>query len=203
MKRLKRYFIAGLISIVPIFSTIYLLVVIFRFLDGLSGRFINAYLKDMLGFYIPGLGLILSAFAILLIGFFATSLIVKKIFHPLERWFENLPLIKNIYPAFKQLVLFLLAQKEFGFQRVALVEYPSKGIWSIGFMTNVQCQRFNNALNKDMVAVFMPTTPGPFSGYVVFVPKEEVKFPDISVSEALKILISGGVFNISDSSLKK
>ena len=105
-----------------------------------------------------------------------------------------MPLINKIYPALKQIILFVLAQKEFGFKKVVLVEYPSKGIWSISFLTNEGFEQINKATNREMVAVFLPTTPGPLTGYVVFIPKEEVKFLDISVSEALRIIISGGVF---------
>ncbi|MFA5156860.1 MAG: DUF502 domain-containing protein [Candidatus Omnitrophota bacterium] len=193
MQALKRHFITGLIVIIPLFLTVYLFIFIFKFFDGILGGFINSFIKDKLGFYIPGLGLILSVFIILFTGIIASRLIGKKIFAIFEKWYAGLPLIKNIYPAFKQLVVFLLAQKETGFKRVVLVEYPSKGIWSVGFLTNEGMEKINNACGRDMVGVFLILSPGPFSGYVVFVPREELKFPDISVSDALKIIISGGV----------
>jgi uncharacterized membrane protein len=126
----------------------------------------------------------------------ASWFIGKKILQDFEKFFSGLPLVKNIYPGFKQLVLFLLAQKEFGFQKVVLVEYPSKGLWSVGFLTNDQFPKISGIFNKDIVSVFVPSSPGPLTGYVVFVPREEVKFPDISVSDALKIVISGGVVPI-------
>lgn len=196
MKKIKRYFITGLISIIPISLTIYVLVFIFKFLDGILGRFINEYLKSKLGFFIPGLGLILSVCLVFIAGFMASWLIGRKVFQKLEGLFSSLPLVKNIYPAFKQLVLFLLAQKEFGFQKVVLVEYPSKGLWSVGFLTNDQFPKISGILNKEMVSVFVPNSPGPLTGYAVFVPREDLKFPDISVSDALKIIISGGVVPI-------
>ena len=76
-----------------------------------------------------------------------------------------------------------------------MIEYPSRGIWSMGFLTNEDFPQVNKLTNQEMVSVFIPSTPGPLTGFVVFVPKEEVKFLDISVSDALKIIISGGVFN--------
>jgi uncharacterized membrane protein len=105
-----------------------------------------------------------------------------------------LPLIQNIYPALKQIILFISAQKEFGFKKVVLVEYPSAGIWSIGFLTNEGFEKINKATNREMVSVFVPTAPGPLTGNVIFVAKEEIKFPDMSIEAALNIIISGGVF---------
>lgn len=194
MERLRRYLIAGLVVVVPISLTIYVLVIIFRFADSILGRFLNVYIKERLGFYIPGLGVLISIFLILFVGFLATHFMGKKIFLGLERRFSNLPLIRTIYPTLKQIILFILAQKEFGFKKVVLVEYPSKGIWSLGFLTNEQFQQINRASAREMVSVFIASSPGPLTGYVIFVSKEEVKFLDISIEDALKIIISGGVF---------
>lgn len=194
MSRLKRYFITGLALVVPVFLTIYVLAAVFRFTDNILGRFLNAYLRKTLGFYIPGLGVLIFLFAILLVGFLANRFIGRRIFPALDRWFSGLPLIRSIYPAFKQVISFILAQKEFGFKRVVLAEYPSKGIWSLGFLTNEEFRRLNQVSGKAMVSIFMPTSPGPFTGVVIFVAKEDLQFPDISIAEAFKIIISGGVF---------
>jgi uncharacterized membrane protein len=193
MQAIKRHFITGLVVIIPLFLTVYLFVVIFKFFDGLLGGFLNNYLKAEFGFYIPGLGLFLSLLIILLTGVLTSRLIGRKVFAVFESWYAGLPLIKTIYPAFKQLAKFLLSQKETGFKKVVLIEYPSKGIWSLGFITNESLPKIDEAVNKELVAVFIIFSPGPFSGFVVFVPKDELKFPDIPVSDALKILISGGV----------
>jgi len=195
MKNLKRYFITGLIAVVPVVLTIYVLVIVFQFTDSILGRFINIYFRKTLGFYVPGLGFLIFLIVILLSGFLANKFIGKKIFPYLERWFSGLPLIKNIYPTLKQIIRFMLGQKEFGFKKVVLVEYPSKGIWSIGFLTNEHFGKINQEINKEVVSVFLPTSPSPFTGYVVFIAKEEVRFLDIPISEALKIIISGGAFN--------
>lgn len=194
MKILKRYLITGLVVLIPIFLSIYILVIIFRFMDNILGRFINTYLHKTLGFYIPGLGIFIFFLIILSVGFFTSHFIGRKIFPHFEKWFSQLPLIKNFYSTIKQIVLFILVQKEFGFKKVVLVEYPSKGIWSLGFLTNEEFQKINRVSGKDLISVFLPSTPGPLTGYVVFVPKAELKFPDISVKDALKIVISGGVF---------
>lgn len=194
MNRLKRYLITGLIVVIPIFLTIYILIAVFQFVDGILGSFLNVYLKNSLGFYIPGLGFLLFFLIIILVGFMATRFIGRNFFPRVEKWFSGLPLINKIYPALKQIVLFILAQKEFGLKKVVLVEYPSKGIWSLGFLTNEQIKNVVDAAGREMVAVFVPSSPGPLTGYVIFVPKEELRFVDFSITDALKIIISGGVF---------
>jgi uncharacterized membrane protein len=195
MNNLKKYLITGLVVVIPFSLTIYLLLVVFQFLDNILGVFLVDYLKKSWGFYVPGIGFILFVLLILLVGMLATKFLKHRIFLKLEDWFSGLPLIKNIYPALKQVILFVSAQKEFGFKKVVLVEYPSKGIWSLGFITNEGFAQLNKAIGKDTVAVFLPMSPGPLSGYTVFVSRDEVRFPDMSVNEALNIIISAGVFH--------
>jgi uncharacterized membrane protein len=198
MVKLRKYFIAGIIVVIPVFLSLYVLVSIFGFLDNILGNFFSEYLKRTGGFYIPGLGLFIFALLILLIGWLATKFIGHKLFAKTEKWFSGLPLIKNTYPALKEVILFILAHKELGFKKVVLVEYPSRGIWSIGFLTNEQFEKINRVTAKEMLSVFIPNSPGILGGYVIFVPREEVKFLDLSVKEALNIIISGGVFKSED-----
>ena len=194
MNRLRKYFITGLAVVVPFFLTVYVLVFLFRFTDNILGRFLNVYFRNTLGFYIPGLGVLIFLLLILSAGFLANRYIGKRIFPLIDKLFSSLPLIRNIYPTFKQVISFILAQKEFGFKKVVLVEYPSKGIWSLGFLTNEEFQKLNQISKKAMVSIFLPTSPGPFTGSVIFVAKEDLQFPDISIADAFKIIISGGVF---------
>jgi uncharacterized membrane protein len=198
MGRTKRYFITGLVVVIPVFLTFYVLLAIFNFLDNILGRFLEGYFKRTFGFDIPGMGFLIFLLVIFFTGFFASRFIRYKIFIRFEKWFSGLPLISNIYPAVKQIILFVSAQKEFGFKKVVLVEYPGKGIWSIGFLTNEGFDNVNRSLGKEMFTVYMPTCPNPLTGSVVFIAKEEVKFPDISINAALNIIISGGVFKSED-----
>jgi uncharacterized membrane protein len=195
VQALKKYFFTGLVLVVPVSLTLYLLVWIFRFIDNILGRFLNVYLQNTWGFYVPGIGFVLFFIVLILVGMLASRFIGHKLFQQIERWFSHLPLIKNIYPTLKQIVLFISAQKEFGFKRVVLVEYPGKGVWSIGFLTNEGFKKVNEAMGKEMTAVYIPTVPGPLTGNVVFVARNELKFPDIEIGDALKIIISGGVVN--------
>ncbi len=198
MQRLKRYFIAGFVAVIPVVLTIYVIIFIFRFADNILGKYLNSYLKDLFGFYIPGLSIVIFFLLIFIFGFLATTLFSTRMRHRIERWFMNLPLVKNIYPPFKQIILFISAQKEFGFKKVVLVQYPSSGIWSIGFLTHENFKKITDVCNKEMASVFIPTSPGPLTGFLIFIPKEELKFLNISVSEALRIIISGGVFQHGD-----
>ncbi len=195
MNKLKKYFIAGLVVVIPVSLTVYIFFAAFGFIDNIVGSLLTGYLKSTWGFYVPGIGFVVCIILILLVGVLATRFLKHRVFQDLEKWFSSLPLVKSIYPALKQVILFVSAQKEFGFKKVVLVEYPSRGIWSIGFITNEGFENLNKATGQDMVAVFLPMSPGPLSGYVVFVARQEVKFLDISVKEALNIIISGGVFD--------
>ncbi len=190
---IRKHFLTGLLAVVPFFLTIYVLVLIFQFIDGLTGRFINTYIRSQLGFYIPGLGLIVFFVLIFSVGFVANIFIGRRIFLFFEKWFKNLPFVNKIYPAFKQIVSFMLQQKESKFKKVVLVEYPRKGIWSIGFLTNEDTQSFLDEIEKDLVSIFIPSSPGPFTGYVLFFSRKELKFLDISVTDALKVIFSGGI----------
>ncbi len=195
MQSLKKYFFTGLVLVVPVSLTIYLLVIVFRFIDSILGSFINDYLQSTWGFFIPGIGFVLFFFILVLVGFLASRFVGQKLFIEIEKWFSSLPLIKTIYPTLKQIVSFISAQKEFGFKRVVLVEYPGKGLWSLGFLTNEGFKKINDAMGAEMAAVYISTVPGPLTGNLVFVPRDQIRFPDIAIVDALKIIISGGVVN--------
>lgn len=195
MQSLKKYFFTGLVLVVPVSLTIYLLVIVFRFIDSILGSFINDYLQSTWGFFIPGIGFVLFFLILVLVGFLASRFVGQKLFIEIEKWFSSLPLIKTIYPTLKQIVSFISAQKEFGFKRVVLVEYPGKGLWSLGFLTNEGFRKINDAMGAEMAAVYISTVPGPLTGNLVFVPRDQIRFPDIAIVDALKIIISGGVVN--------
>jgi len=194
MKKLKSYLLTGFIIVIPVFLSVYILVVLFNFLDGLLGRFLSVLLTATIGFYIPGTGFVASLLLIVLVGFCAERLLKHRVARRIEKAFAGLPLIRNIYPALKQVCLFISQQKEFGFKKVVLVEYPRQGCWSLGFITNEQFAALSRATARELVSVYISTTPGPLTGSVFFFPKEEVLFPAMSVNEALNIIISGGVF---------
>jgi uncharacterized membrane protein len=179
----------------PVVITIYLIVAIFNFADQLLGQYINIYLRQNLGFYIPGLGLILSLLIIFLAGFLGTHLLGRGFFKLLEKWFLKFPLVRQIYPAAKQIVNFMFPKEKPSFKKVVVVEYPRKGIYSLGFLTNEGMPQAQDKTGRELLNVFIPSSPGPFTGFYTLVPKEEVIFLNISVEQAIKTLVSGGVLN--------
>ncbi|MFA7652898.1 MAG: DUF502 domain-containing protein [Candidatus Omnitrophota bacterium] len=197
MKRLKRYFAAGILVGLPVFLTFYLLFIIFKFLDGLFGVIINKYLEEVLGFTLPGIGLILGILLILIIGFVVSHLLSKKALPVIEGWFLKLPAIRQVYPPIKEIVGFIFSRDKPAFKKVVLVEYPCAGIWSVGFMTNDGFREAQEKLGQELVHVLIGSTPSPWSGFFILVPKVKVKFLEMSVEEGMKLIVSGGILKPS------
>ncbi len=199
-KKLGRQFLAGLVVLLPAVITFYLLFIIFKFADGLLGRYINQYLKEALGYYVPGIGLILTLLIVLLVGVLARSVFLKKMVPAIESWFAALPLVRNIYPPSKQIVKFFLSDENKAmFKRVVLVEYPRKGLYSLGFVTNEGFEEAAVKLGRqDLVTVLIAGTPSPFTGYFVLLPREEIIFLDMSIEDGFKMVISAGILTPAD-----
>lgn len=180
----------------------YVLVALFRFLDNILGRFINLYLEEAAGFYIPGLGFILFFLIIILTGFLAIHFFGRNLFPAVERWFSRLPFIKQVYPSVKKIFNFIFSQDKPIFRKVVMVEYPRKGVYSLGFIVNEAPKEFQELMREEMVTVFIPNSPGPLTGYFLIVPKAEVIFLKMNVEDGLKMVLSGGVVN-PDSDIDK
>ncbi|MEW6009289.1 MAG: DUF502 domain-containing protein [Candidatus Omnitrophota bacterium] len=195
MSKLRRYFLTGLAVLLPIVLTGYIIFAVFNFADNLLGKHINRYLSIFFGFYIPGLGLLITALIIIVVGFFSSNFLGKRLLPFFENILLRIPLVHQIYPSTKKIISFFFSAKKQLFKQVVLVEYPRKGIWSLAFITNEGTPEVEKKLDKEMLNIFIPGTPGPLTGYFMFVPKEDVIFLDISVEDALKLFISGGVLN--------
>lgn len=194
-KRLQRYFLTGLAVLLPVVITLYILVSVFRFFDNILGRFLNNYFEENLGFYIPGIGILLFILIILIFGFITTHFLKNKFRSILENWFLKLPFIKLIYPSAKQIVNFLFSRERPLLQKAVLVEYPRKGVYSLGFVTNESMKIIQEKTGKEFLNVLIPSSPSPFTGFVALVPKEELIFLDISIEDACRFIISDGVVN--------
>ena len=179
--------------VLPVFLTLYLIFVVVRFIDGAWGRAINNYLSRNMGFMIPGLGLILSVITVIFVGFMATNFFGKKLFYALEMWFLKFPFIRQIYPAAKQIVDSFISKESPAFKKVVMFEYPSKGLWSIGFLTNDSFNRAEDISGEELLHVFVATTPSPLTGFLVLAPKKDVRILDISIEEGIKLIVSGGI----------
>lgn len=193
--QIRKYFIAGILTILPFSISLYILFVLFRFVDGILGRFVNIYLKSILGFYIPGLGLILFIAIIFFAGILSTHFFGARLHHFLEKAAGRFPLLKYIYPSLKKIFDYVFSENKLGFKKVVLIEYPSKGIWSLGFIANVGLKEAEGKIGRELLNVYVPSVPNPTTGYFIFVPKDEAKILDISVRGAMRLIMSGGLLN--------
>ena len=192
--KFKKYFFLGIAVILPVFITLYALILVFHFTDSLIGKSINAFLLNNLGFSIPLLGFFLVIFIILAIGFICSHFIGRELFLLLEKVFQKIPLVSNIYPPAKQLSNFLFSQEEKEkFKKIVLVEYPGPGSYAIGFVTNENLEALRPSASGKLVSVFLPFPPTPLSGFMLLVSQEKILPLDISMEEAMKFIISGGV----------
>jgi uncharacterized membrane protein len=190
---LRRYFGTGLLITLPVFITLYLIFAVFRFIDGIFGKIVNYYIKQNLGFTIPGIGIIIGILVVFLIGFTAANFFGKRIIQGLEHWFLKFPFIRQIYPAAKQIVDSFISKDSPAFKKVVLAEYPSKGLYAIGFITNDSFKEANDLTGKELLHVFIATTPSPLTGYLALIPKDDVKYLDISVEDGVKLIVSAGI----------
>ena len=191
-KRLRNYFITGIIVLVPLGFTLYLTI----FLISISSKLIpeeinpNSYLP----FSIPGLEIILSIIFITLIGFISLSLIGRRILRLINDLLKKIPFLRTIYSAIGQMTE-TFANKKGKKKNEVLVQYPSKGSWAVGFATKDNKGEISKKTNDTLVNVFIPTTPNPTSGFLLMFPKKEVIYLDMSFEEASKFIVSAGTSN--------
>ena len=197
-KKLKTYFLTGLLALTPIFLTIFIIWKLFFAIDGLLQGFINKHVLRWLGIHLPhhnltGVGFLTIILIILIAGFLAKNYVGKKILSLGDAIVTRIPIINRIYVAIQQISQAFLSEKSEVFKQAVLIEYPRRGIYSIGFFTQDTRGEVQDKLHPvDVVSVFLPTTPNPTSGFLLFVPKKDAIKLDMSVEEALKLVISGG-----------
>ena len=192
LSRLRNYFITGIVVLVPIGITLYLTKFFVSVSSNLIPKEINP--NSYLPFSIPGLEIILSIIFITFIGGLSLSFIGKKILQVVNDLFKRIPILRTIYSAIGQMTESLAPNK--GKKKsVVLVEYPRKGSWAVGFATKDNKGEISTKTNKQLVNVFVPTTPNPTSGFLLMFPKDEVIFLDMSFEEASKFIVSAGTSN--------
>ena len=194
MKRLRRYLVAGLLVWMPLGVT-YVLV---RFLVGLMDRSI-AYLpykfqpESWYGQAIPGLGVILTIIVILVTGILVANFVGRKVVGGWESLLERIPIVRSIYSAAKNFAEIVFSDSGNAFNKVLLVEYPRKGLYTLTFQTATEVGEIQGRTGLDVIACFVPTTPNPTSGFIIIVPKKDVIELDMEVEEAVKLVMSLGV----------
>ncbi|CEK10721.1 DUF502 domain-containing protein [Legionella hackeliae] len=194
-KVFRRYLFAGLVVWLPIVVTFIVLRFIVELLDKTMALLPNSYQPDtLLGFHIPGLGVILSLVIILTTGVVATNYFGQRLVSSGEKVLARIPLVRSIYNAAKQVINALFASNSQAFRKVLLIEYPRKGIWSLAFLTgSTDDTIISKHTGDEILSVFVPTTPNPTSGFLMMVSKKEATELSMTVDEALKFIISLGV----------
>jgi uncharacterized membrane protein len=187
--KLRNYFITGMVVLVPIGITFYLI----KFFISVSPKLIprNINPNNYLPFSIPGLEIALSVVFITIIGGLSLSFIGKKILQLFNDLLKKIPILRTIYSAIGQMAE-TLAPKRKSKKSVVLVEYPRKGSWAVGFATKDNKGEISKKINKSLVNVFVPTTPNPTSGFLLMYPKDEIIYLDMNFEEASKFIISAG-----------
>ena len=180
----RRIILTGLLAIVPVALTFYILKVVFTFLDNLT----SPIFKRM-EIYIPGLGILLTLLLVYLLGIFVTNVLGKRFLHWLETLIKNIPLINTIYNTIKQITQAFTGTAEKKFQSVVYIEYPRKDLWTLAFVTGES----KNDEDVKFYHLFVPTTPNPTSGVFIIIPKKDSIETELNVEEALKSVISGGM----------
>lgn len=200
ISRLRNYFFAGVLVTAPIGITLYLAWLIIDFIDNRVTPLIPARYnpETYLPFGIPGLGLIVAAVVLTIIGAFTAGLVGRWIVSLSERLMARMPVIRNVHSALKQILETVLAQQSKAFRQVVLIEYPRRGIWAIGFLTGDTVGEVQNLTADDVVNVFLPTTPNPTSGFLLFVPREDCHVLTMTVEEGIKMVVSGGIVTPPD-----
>ncbi|HDL03290.1 MAG: DUF502 domain-containing protein [Candidatus Zixiibacteriota bacterium] len=186
---IKRQFLAGVLVVIPLILTYVVLRFLFETIDGILSPLIMRAFQ----YHIPGLGIVVTILLILLAGFFTRNLIGAKLYKYGDRILANIPVIRVVYLATKQLVEAVTLPSVKAFKEVVMVEYPRVGLYAIGFATNNVKLISNKAGTSRMVGIFIPSTPTPVSGFVIFAPEDEIITLNISVEDALKLLVSGGI----------
>ena len=187
-KTIRRQFLSGLLVIVPIILTFIVLRFLFRTVDSLLSPLIIKIIRVE----IPGLGILATIVIIFIAGIFYTFFGRSRLYSIWELFFIKTPLVKTIYSASKQLMVAITRPDKKAFQQVVLVEYPRKGVYNLGFVAN----RIESHLKEkpsELIVVFIPTPPTPFSGFVALFPKDDVIVLDLSVEDCIKFFVSGGI----------
>jgi len=185
-RKSKNYFLSGLLVFVPLVITILVLKTIFTFLDSLF----LPYLKPYFGYWVPGIGILLILIIIYLTGILATNYIGRKFFQLGENLMLNIPIVKSIYGSVKQILETFSHHEKQASKKVVMVEYPKEGVWSIGLVNG---ETIHPQTREEMYNILIIAAINPASGFLIIVPKENTIILDITVEDAMKWIVSGGI----------
>ncbi|OQW35913.1 MAG: hypothetical protein A4E19_15760 [Nitrospira sp. SG-bin1] len=191
---LRRYFLTGLLLVTPIWGTILILKTLFVAVDGILGDAVAELVPDH---YIPGLGIVTLVLLIFFVGLFAANFIGRQIVGHWEDWLNRLPLVRGIYSTLKSMMDILSFSERGSYRRVVLIQFPKNGHYCFAFVTGMTKAETSALGQETLIHVYVPTSPNPTSGYFLLVPEREVTAVDISIEEAMKLIVSGGLYTPS------
>ena len=189
--RLRNYLLTGILVTAPITITVWISWQILKFFEAMARHLIPPSLYPDIA--IPGLGLIVVFLGLIVIGALTAGLVGRLFVKTSERILGRMPVVRSVYSAIKQILETVLAQRATAFRQVVLVEYPRKNIWAVGFVSGPTKGEIQRELARDLVNVFLPTTPNPTSGFLLFVPKDDVRPLAMTIEEGIKLVVSGGI----------
>lgn len=202
-RSIKSSIFTGIVIAIPSFATLYLFFKLFSFIDSLFPNLINSIFPNLPFPIFPGLGLFTFLLIASLIGFAARNYVGKKVIKLSNRLFSKIPLLNKVYLGIQQVVNSIVSDKKKIFERPVLVEYPKSGSYCIGFITSTPKGEIYNKLRSEVYSIFVPTTPNPTSGFLIYMPISTVIELDMTVENALKVVMSAGVVNVDELPVKE
>lgn len=190
-RRLRRYFLTGLVALLPVGLSAYVLWHAFNGLDKLLGQFFEM----LLGFRVPGAGFVALILLILGIGAVAHNFIGKRLIRVVEDFVIHIPFVRWIYRTTKEFSSAILEEKSTSFRKVVFVEFPFRGVYSVGFQTADSTSDVSTLAGKKLITVFIPTAPNPMTGFVILYPEEDVISLPMSIDDGLRFVISAGALS--------
>jgi len=198
LAKIKNYFLTGVLVSAPVFITFWIVFSLVKFFDKLITPLIPFYINP--NYYlprdVPGLGLIILVTLLVFIGFITASFFGSLILKKAESLINRIPFIKIFYKTIKQIIETIFKNNSNAFRDVVLLEYPRKGVWVLGFTTGEVKGVVKKKINRIVINVFVPTTPNPTSGFLLMVPKNQLKYLNTNVDDAVKTIVSAGIIDL-------
>lgn len=199
--KIRRNLLAGVLVLLPLYLTYVILVKLFLVIDGIFNRVATRALVAALGFPISedqviyGLGIITLFILVVAVGWIARNYFGNQLFLWFNRRLDHVPIVNMVYKTLRQISEAIFSGNKEAFKKPVLIEYPKKGLFTLAFKTTDTTGTVRNAIGEESITVFLPSTPNPTTGYVLFVPATQVIDVDLTTEEALKLIISGGVIS--------
>jgi uncharacterized membrane protein len=195
IKAVRTHILTGILLLLPLITTVYIFIKLFDLVDSVLPTLLYTLIPGLPLEWIPGVGILLFVMLGYIVGVTAKNYVGKLIIDSGNKLISNIPIINKIYGGVQQLLDAIFSHNKKLFEKVVLIEYPKKECWSLGFITSYTTGEVADRLQQEMVSVFVPTTPNPTSGFLLFLPPSQVQELDMSIETAVKMIMSAGMVN--------